>query len=250
MKKVVAQNKMKNDNYKKLGEAIGFPPKKLSLLEQALTHPTYFEGVRSEDSCNNQRLEFLGDAVLDFLVGEYLFWKYRQAQEGDLTKMRSVIVCEASLAKKSQELGIGEALLLGKGSDVSGDRQRPSVLGDAFEAVLGAIYAAQGIEVAREFILKHFQEEMDSLQKDDYEDKKSLLQELVQKNSSKGVHYRLLSSSGPDHAPVFESGAYCGTLLLGSGSGSSKKESEIAAAKAAFANQDDWLEEIRQLYSR
>jgi len=250
MNKVVAKNKTNNDNYKKLGEAIGFPKKKLYFLEQALTHPTFFEGLRPNDRYDNQRLEFLGDAILDFLVGEYLFQKYQEAQEGDLTKMRSVIVCEATLAKKSQELGIGNALLLGKGSEGSGDRKRPSVLADAFESVLGAIYAAQGIEAARAFILNLFKDEMDSLQKDDYEDKKSLLQELVQRNSSKGVHYRLLQSTGPDHAPVFESGAYCGTLLLGDGSGSSKKESEVAAAKTALDKQDDWLEKIQQLYRR
>ncbi|MEG1998076.1 MAG: ribonuclease III domain-containing protein, partial [Clostridiales bacterium] len=119
----------------KLAETISFPEEHLALLQQALTHPAFFEGQKSagRHPKDNQRLEYLGDAVLDLVVGEYLYHAYPEAWEGELSKMRAVIVCEASLAVQAQSLGIGEVLRLGRGSEASGDRSRPSVLADAFE---------------------------------------------------------------------------------------------------------------------
>ena len=229
------------DDLTRFMQEIGFPPAKQALLVQALTHPTYFEGLKQEIPEDNQRLEFLGDAVLDMVVGEYLYHAYPAAREGDLSKMRAALVCESALALLAQELHLGRLLRLGKGSAAGGDRERPSVLADAFEALLGAIYEAGGFMAAKAFVEKHFAPAMDQLTRDDFEDKKSLLQELTQRETGGGVNYKILSLEGPDHAPRFESGAYRGGLLLGRGWGGSKKESEQAAAAAALASQSKWL---------
>ena len=219
----------------------GFPPEKKELLVQALTHSTFFEGVKQEIPEDNQRLEFLGDAILDMLVGEYLYHAYPAAREGDLSKMRAALVCESALALLAKELGLGKLLRLGKGGEASGDRERPSVLADTFEALVGAFYEAGGFSAAYSFAKKHFAPAVAKLTRDDFEDKKSLLQELAQKETGLGVTYKTLSVDGPDHAPRFESGAYCGGKLLGRGRGGSKKESEQAAAAAALASRIKWL---------
>jgi ribonuclease-3 len=224
-----------------LAERLDFPLDQISLLMQALTHPTFFEGMKPEKGGDNQRLEFLGDAVLDLLVGEYLYLHYPYTHEGDLTKMRSVIVCEASLAAKAVDLGLGEALRMGRGAAAAGDSGRPSVLADAFEAVLGAVFVAKGLDAARKFITGQFGSVMDKLRKEDYEDKKSLLQELIQRELSCGVQYKLLAAEGPDHAPIFVSAVYCGKKMIGQGKGGSKKESEVQAAAEALARRKEWL---------
>ena len=227
-----------------LGRKLGFTDRELPVLVQALTHPAYFEGSRHPKEGDNQRLEFLGDAVLDLIAGDYLYNAYPEAREGQLSKMRAFIVCEASLAEAAVSLGVDKSLRLGRGSEAGGDRRRPSVLADAFEAVIGAVFTCQGYAAARELFLSQFRSKMDRLTPEDYEDKKSLLQELVQARVPHGVNYRLLASSGPDHAPTFESAVYCGKLLLGQGSGRSKKESEVAAATAALKRRADWLDKI------
>lgn len=230
----------------RFGQAIDFPESELDLLIQAFTHPTFFEGQKQDSPEDNQRLEFLGDAVVDMVAGAYLYNRYPEMREGDLSKMRAAVVCEQSLAKEALNLGIGSLLRLGKGAEVGGDRNRPSVLADAFEALIGALYQAAGFAKAEAFVLKHFKEQMDSLTRDDFEDKKSMLQELVQKESGYGVTYRLLKMDGPDHAPTFASAAYCRYQMLGRGEGGSKKESEQAAAAAALKSQGDWLPKIRK----
>ena len=223
---------------------LNFPAAKQQILLMALTHPTFFEGAKPATPEDNQRLEFLGDAVLDMLVSEYLYQAYPQAREGDLSKMRAALVCEASLAAQAQNLELGQLLRLGKGSEVGGDRERPSILADAFEALVGAIYVGLGHQAARDFINKCFAPAMDHLTRADFEDKKSLLQELTQKEIGRSVTYKLLKMDGPDHAPHFESGAYCGGLLLGQGQGGNKKESEQAAAAAALASKNTWLKTL------
>lgn len=232
------------ESWQALADKLGFDRGTAPVLVQALTHPAYYEGNRSHHAGDNQRLEFLGDAVLDLLIGEYLYRHYPEAQEGILSKMRAYIVCEASLAEAAVALGVDRALRLGRGSEAGGDRQRPSVLADAFEAVIGAVFITQGVEAARRLLISQFASKMEHLTPADYEDKKSLLQELVQARVPHGVNYKLLSSSGPDHRPHFESGVYCGKLLLGRGQGGSKKESELAAAAAALATQESWLSKI------
>ena len=229
---------------RELGDRLGFSEQELPVLVQALTHPAFFEGSRHPQEGDNQRLEFLGDAVLDLIAGEYLYRAYPAAQEGELSKMRAFIVCESSLAEAAVGLGVDQSLRLGHGSEAGGDRRRPSVLADAYEAVIGAVFTCHGYGAARELFLRQFQEKMDHLTPEDYEDKKSLLQELVQSRVPHGVNYRLLASSGPDHAPTFESAVFCGKLMLGSGQGRSKKESEVAAATAALQAKDSWLNKI------
>jgi ribonuclease-3 len=237
-------DKYRKEQIEQLKRNLGLADNCLPLLEQALTHPTFYEGAKAPHK-DNQRLEFLGDAILDFLVGEYLFKAYPRSQEGDLTKMRSIIVCEASLADKAAKLHLDEALRLGKGAEIGGDRQRPSVLADTMEALIGAIYLSMGMEAAREFVIAQFSASMDHLTKEDFEDKKSLLQEILQKYGSKSVIYKVLDSSGPDHDREFVSAAYCGNILLGKGHGKSKKESEQAAAAAAWATRRKWLKQIK-----
>ena len=163
-----------------LGRQLGFSEEDLPVLVQALTHPAFFEGSRHPKEGDNQRLEFLGDAVLDLIAGDYLYRAYPEAQEGDLSKMRAFIVCEASLAEAAVSLGVDKCLRLGHGSEAGGDRRRPSVLADAFEAVIGAVFICHGYQAARDLFLTQFKDKMDSLTPEDYEDKKSLLQEIVQ----------------------------------------------------------------------
>jgi len=230
-----------DDDVARFMRELGFPADKRSLLLKALTHPTYFEGAKQVEPEDNQRLEFLGDAVLDMVVGEYLFRAYPRAREGDLSKMRAALVCESTLASLAGELGLGKLLRLGKGGESGGDRGRPSVLADACEALIGAIYVSCGLATVQAFIERHFAAAMKNLTRDDFEDKKSLLQELTQRDIGQGVTYKLLQMKGPDHAPHFESAAYCNEVLLGRGWGSNKKESEQSAAAAALATQGKWL---------
>ena len=233
-------NNHQKNKIQQLAQRLNFPLAQRAVLETALTHPTFFEGMPYGAGNTNQRLEFLGDAVLDLLVGEYFFNHRQNVPEGSLTKMRAAVVCEASIAKKAQTMGLGEALLLGRGGESGGDRERPSVLGDAFEAVLGAIYITGGISAARDFVLSQLEGDMKNLSRDDYEDPKSLLQEYVQSKNGQGVHYRLHDSSGPSHAPQFTAGVYHGDNLLAEGKGGSKKESEAQAAKSALENKSSW----------
>ena len=173
--------KTSNVSYKKmklLANRLGFSQDNFHLLKQALTHSTYFEGsIRStkkgSTANDNQRLEFLGDAVLDLVVGEYLFNHYPNAREGELSKMRAYLVCEASLAVAAEELDLAATLLMGKGAEAGGDRYRPSVLSDAYEAMIGAVFLAEGYQKAAELILRQFSSKMDTLAADDYEDKKA-----------------------------------------------------------------------------
>jgi len=227
---------------------IDFPREKADLLLLALTHSTFFEGSRhggsSQKGDDNQRLEFLGDAVLDTVVGEELYRLYPDAREGQLSKMRAFLVCEAALSDAAQRIELEKCLRMGKGAEAGGDRMRPSVQADAYEALIGAIFLAQGYDKTKEFILGQLGQDMDSLSPKDYEDKKSLLQELIQTKGPRGIVYKVLEQSGPDHRPHFRSGVYCGKLLLGQGEGGSKKESEIAAAGDALANKEKWLGSI------
>ncbi len=230
-----------------LGRNLGFNEGNIAVLRRALTHSTYFEGSRhghKQGEDDNQRLEFLGDAVLDLVVGEHLYHRYPEAREGELSKMRAYLVCEASLSAVAKRLGLEQWLRMGHGAEAGGDRFRPSVQADALEAVIGAVFLTQGYQATQRLLLQLLGEQMDKLSPEEYEDKKSLLQELVQAKTPHGVAYKVLSHSGPDHQPRFESGVYCGKLLLGRGEGGSKKESEVAAAAAALKDKASWLDQI------
>ena len=232
----------------RLGNSLGFSEDNISVLQLALTHSTYFEGSRhgggKTGDDDNQRLEFLGDAVLDLVVGEYLYHRYPEAREGELSKMRAYLVCEASLSAIARKLGLEQRLRMGKGAESGGDRYRPSLQADAYEAVIGAVFLTQGYQRVKELLLSQLGDLMDKLSPEDYEDKKSLLQELVQSKTPHGVIYKVLSHSGPDHQPHFESGVFCGKMMLGKGEGGSKKESEVAAAAAALKDKQNWIDDI------
>ena len=165
------------ENILRLGHKLGMSEKGLVELKRAFTHPTYFEGMKHHAWEDNQRLEFLGDAVLGLIMGEYFYASYPECDEGYLTRMRASVVCEGSLAMAAERLGLGQALLLGKGARHNAEEKRPSVLADTFEAVLGALYLDQGMEVARRFVLKELAFAIQSVDQNHTQDYKSSLQE-------------------------------------------------------------------------
>ncbi len=206
------------------------------LLELAMTHSSCSFDNRERRFNNNQRLEFLGDAVLELLSSDYLYHLFPQCTEGDLTKMRASMVCESSLAQLARDLRLGQCLYMGRGEEISGVRQRSSILADSFEALLGAVYLDQGIEVVKQFLQKYLDILLQEVQKGRVsQDYKTQLQELIQKTSSQPLDYVLLKESGPDHKKIFTSGVRHQGRELGQGTGSSKKEAEQQAARQALA---------------
>ncbi len=204
----------------------------MELISTALVHPSYAQ--EKSTVSNNQRLEFLGDAVLDFIVAEYLYVNYSDKPEGDLTQIRAKVVCEKALVDIGTQIEIGKYLMLGRGEDKSGGRKRKSILADTVEAVIGAIYLDQGLASARRFVLRYLQPIIDQTSRGNYQDYKSRLQEYVQARSRNNVSYRLISDSGPAHAKYFVAGVYFKDQLLASGQGKSKKEAEQNAAAQAL----------------
>lgn len=206
-----------------------------ALLQQALTHTSYANEFKGELLPSNERLEFLGDAVLDLVIGEYLFRQFRDLPEGDLTKARAALVCEQTLSRRARELEIGEYLLLGKGEAASGGRDRISILADAFEAVIGAVYLDNGFDAASRFVLNHFADDLNAISRGEYsKDYKTLLQETAQRNGHNKIHYELIAENGPDHNKEFAVSVSVNERQLGVGSGKSKKEAEQNAAQQAL----------------
>ncbi|MFZ5646464.1 MAG: ribonuclease III [Bacillota bacterium] len=217
-----------------LGEKIGIRWKSVELLHTALTHSS-FSFEKKDKHRNNQRLEFLGDAVLELLISEYLFGRFPAHSEGELTKLRASIVCEPSLARVARSLNIGSCLYMGKGEERSGGRDRPSILADAFESILGAIYLDSGLEAARRFALEHLEEIIaDVLEGRVDRDYKTELQEILQKKSGGPVNYVILKEEGPAHDKFFTAGVICMGRRMGTGTGHSKKEAEQQAARNAL----------------
>lgn len=216
----------------------------LTLLNQALTHPTFFEGIKAEGNVDNQRLEFLGDAILGFLVGEELYLRYPEANEGYLSKIRSSMVCEGALADIARTFELSEYLHMGKGSLKRGEQYRDSIISDAFEAMIGAMYLQMGMDSVRRFVELHFNEAFENISAGKYEDFKGLMQQLVQSRGDEHLHYKLIKAEGPDHAKCYTIALfYCG-LKLGEASGSSKKEAEQGAAMQAWHSKDKWLAKL------
>jgi len=206
------------------------------LFYQALTHSSCAHENRHLGLTHNQRLEFLGDAVLELIISEHLYRMFPDSSEGELTKLRAAVVCEPSLAKVARELTLGYCLRMGRGEERSGGRERPSILADAFEALLGAIYLDKGLEVARRIVLN----ELASVIKDVIDGKldkdyKTELQEMLQQHSSDPVSYVILREEGPDHNKTFTAGVVYRGKEIGRGTGHSKKEAEQRAAKEALA---------------
>ena len=206
-----------------------------TLLHQALVHTSFANESKSNQVQHNQRLEFLGDAVLDLVIGEYLFRQFPHLPEGELTKARARIVCEPTLANCAAKIDLGSYLLLGKGEAATGGRRRVSILADAFEAVIGALYIDSGYEAASRFILHYLEDELSLVRQGEYvNDYKTLLQEIVQRDGEQRIVYEVLEESGPDHDKSFLVALYLNNKQWGTGRGKSKKEAEQCAAKQAI----------------
>lgn len=204
-----------------------------TLMETALSHSSYANESKTALQ-SNERLEFLGDSVLSIVVSQYLFNHFSHLPEGELTKIRASLVCEKSLFEFAQIINLGEYLFLGKGEAASGGRTRPSILADAFEAVIAAIYLDGGIENAQKFILKFIPTDFDVSKKSAFSDYKTILQEIIQKNPEERVEYILTGSQGPDHNKVFIVEVKLNSNTIGKGMGKSKKQAEQNAAKEAL----------------
>lgn len=234
-KKILTDLNLRPMEIEQLQKRLGLDNSHSKLIMMALTHPSYtFENPNSGLE-NNQRLEFLGDAILDFVIGEFLYQNYPRKPEGELTKMRAAVVNEATLSRKASGINLGQALYLGKGEQSSGGGNRPSILADALEALIGAVYLQYGFEKVREFILKMLVPEIMDLDQENYGDFKTMLQELSQREECE-VEYRILEESGPDHEKVFTAGVYIRSELRGKGKGKTKKEAEQKAARLALEN--------------
>ena len=216
---------------KKFQDIIGYQFKNEQLLKQALTHSSYANEKHLKKLSDNERLEFLGDAVLEVISSEFLYQNYPNLTEGQLTKLRASIVCEPTLAMCTEEICLGEYLLLGKGEDLTGGRTRKSVLSDAMEAVIGAIYLDGGFANAKEFVLKYIMTDIEH--KHLFYDSKTILQEVVQ-GEHEQLTYVLLGETGPDHDKTFEVGVLIGKKEISTGKGHTKKAAEQDAAYQAL----------------
>lgn len=215
-----------------LEEKIGYKFKNKNLIEQALSHSSY-ANERKQPGGSNERLEFLGDSVLSIVVSDFLY-KNLNVAEGELTKMRASLVCEKSLHIFAKQINLGDYLHLGKGEENTGGRERPSILADAFEAVIAAIYLDGGMEAAARHILHFMPEDIHHFVKPAFSDFKTVLQEIVQKNPEEKVEYVLIGEEGPDHNKRFVVEVRLNSQVIGKGSGRSKKEAEQLAAKEAL----------------
>ncbi|MBQ7964592.1 MAG: ribonuclease III [Ruminococcus sp.] len=216
-----------------LQKKISYQFNNTDLLKEALTHSSYANEQHRKLKCN-ERLEFLGDAVLSIVVSDYIFANCPKLPEGELTKLRASLVCEKSLFKFAKELGLGEHLLLSHGEKRSGGANRASILADAFEAVIAAIYLDGGIEPARKHILRFVVPEIEQRRTTAFKDYKTALQEIIQKNPGETLEYILVGSSGPDHDKHFKVEVHLNSNVIGRGGGKSKKEAEQQAAREAL----------------
>ena len=213
-----------------------------NLLEEALTHSSYANEHRNDQIRDNERLEFLGDAILDLIISEYLFKKYPNMPEGDLSKLRASIVCEGSLAKNAKKIALGKYILLGKGEELTGGRTRASILADAFEAITGSLFLDGGFEEAKRFIHATLVADVEQSEciESLYTDYKTLLQECIQKISTQPIQYEVVGEEGPDHDKHFYVEVFHEERSLGRGVGKSKKEAEQDAAKKALNCYNSW----------
>ncbi|NLC94099.1 MAG: ribonuclease III [Bacilli bacterium] len=206
----------------------------IELLRTALTHSSFVNEHRSDEYQDNERLEFLGDAVLQLAMSEFIYKNFANYNEGEMTKLRAQHVCEPALVTYANRLNLGKYLRLGKGEETSGGRSRPAILADAFEAVLGAIFLDQGYQAVYKFldqVVFPYLKDGNFVNVIDY---KSKLQELVQADNNRSIRYEIVDAIGPAHQRTFVSEVYMDNIKMGVGSGHSKKEAEQNAAKAAL----------------
>ena len=218
----------------KLEKEIGYEFNDKELLKRALTHTSY---AYEKKKPSNEKLEFLGDSILEFISSEYIYENYSKLKEGEMTKVRASVVCEKSLHEVAKKHNFSDFLYLGKSERLSKKEVRPAIMADSVEAVIAAIYLDGGIESAKRFIIENLKDAIEvathNIGQKDY---KTVLQEILQKHGEVHIEYKIIKESGPDHQKVFESEVVCDGNVLASGSGSSKKQAEMDAARIAIEN--------------
>ncbi|WP_066507216.1 ribonuclease III [Abyssisolibacter fermentans] len=232
MNKINAKRLVQLDS---LQSKIKYSFKNVELLNRALTHSSYANEHRRMNIKYNERLEFLGDAVLGVVISDYIFKKYSNYPEGELTKLRAIVVCEQSLDYMSKKLEFGKYLLLGKGEESTGGRERVSILADTYESIVGAIYLDGGLEKAKSFILNYMINIInDAVNGKIFLDYKTQLQEYMQQKDKCNIKYKVIKEEGPDHNKIFYVDVSNCDEVIGTGIGKSKKEAEQNAAKSAL----------------
>lgn len=212
---------------------IGYTFKNKELLHEALSHSSYANEIKNGRN-SNERLEFLGDSVLSIVVSVHLFKHFKHLPEGDLTKIRASLVCEKALFEFAHKIDLGKYILLGKGEENSGGRTRPSIVSDAFEAVIAAVYLDGGMEAAEKYVLSFIPKNLSANSSKALQDYKTTLQEIIQRNPEERVEYVLADQTGPDHDRKFVVQVRLNSNVIGTGEGHSKKQAEQAAAKEAL----------------
>jgi ribonuclease-3 len=228
-------------NFQQLEDTIGYQFQDTSLLRQAFTHSSFTNEQKINKTKNYERLEFLGDAVLEMITSDTLFHQYKEMSEGDLTKMRASLVCELALASKARELGLDHYVLLGKGEEASGGRNRDSIVADVVESLIGAIFIDGGIDEAEHFIRHYILIDMEN--KRVFLDSKTKLQEVVQRTYKNSVRYHIMETNGPEHNKMFHAEVTLGGKQIGKGKGYTKKAAEQEAAYAALVHMTQDLAE-------
>ncbi len=211
---------------------IGYSFKQKELLKQAITHSSFINELKINKWESYQRLEYLGDAVLELSISEYLFHNHPDMSEGKMSKMRASMVCEQALAFCAKDINLGDFILLGKGEEAGGGRARNSIISDVFEAIVGAIYIDGGFEEAKKFVSKYVLEDIGERQL--FVDSKSILQEMVQANSRAKLCYQLIAERGPEHNKEFEVAVYIDEQCMATATGHNKKDAEQKAAYSAL----------------
>ncbi|MFE8699044.1 ribonuclease III [Cytobacillus sp. FJAT-54145] len=230
-------------HFKEFQQKIGIQFSDEKLLKQAFTHSSYVNEHRRKPYEDNERLEFLGDAVLELTVSKFLYKKYPMMSEGELTKLRAAIVCEPSLVSFANDLSFGSLVLLGKGEEMTGGRERPALLADVFEAFIGALFLDKGLETVVELLEKTVFPKINSGAFSHVMDFKSQLQELAQRDGTGTIEYKILQEKGPAHNREFVSRVSLNGQELGVGTGRSKKEAEQHAAQMALEKLKSHLHE-------
>jgi ribonuclease-3 len=221
-------------DFESFQKEIGVRFKNEKLLRQAFTHSSYVNEHRGKLYQDNERLEFLGDAVLELTVSQFLYTHFPKMSEGELTKLRAAVVCEPSLVTFANQLKFGDMILLGKGEELTGGRFRPALLADVFEAFIGALYLDQGLDVVFAFLEKYVYPRINKGEFTRVTDYKSQLQEFVQRDGLGEIQYRIVQERGPAHSREFVSEVMLNGTVLGQGTGRSKKEAEQHAAAMAM----------------
>ena len=232
------------DRFADLRASLGLHDVPDDLLELAFTHSSYSREHGLDELANNQRLEYLGDAVLDLVFAAHLYRTYPDLPEGDLTRLKAAVVRKSALAAVARQLELGQYILLGRGEETTGGRAKASLLADVVEALIGAVFLAAGFARSREFVLEHFSSLLEDVEsRDSLRDHKSALQEILQARSISPPHYRVIRTEGPPHDRWFTVDACMNGTVIGTGEGGAKRAAEQQAAEEALESIDEWLEE-------